>query len=847
MRFTPSAEIPPAEIISDYDDVVEVCHHFESHDEPLGFDTETSGLDWDGLGVTVYCVGIADKSRRVAVLVDPENKRNLDVVLPFLDRTQHRHCGFNIQYDWNAIYGYTRWGLRMREPLLLRSCYADGMKLFCLFDEEGEYTFNNRTLKDRAHHYLGLPMQSFQRVFGKDADFLEELRSNSDTAADYATRDAWAHLGVVLAGKQIASRLPWCGTCPECGTYCFDESDSHQRLVICPEHGAVRPATDLTMWDWHRELDVPYLSVLQRMQVEGMPIDWEYLESCKEPVEIAKRVALQRFWDETSEALTERARNLDGPDIEAIYVKINPQSSQQLRKFYHGDRDRSGSVVGMAYPAQAKTESGGASTDKKSLLKLLAKYNAPGVTSLLEYRQLNKIYGTYIVGLQERRFPETNRIHGSFRAVTKTGRLASKDPNMQNYPGRDIRVQRPPAAGYVPEPQELMDLWVITEVEALEELDKPMYKPSVLVVNIRRAMRAPEGYKILCADYSQLEIRLTAHESGCQDLIKVLREGLDMHCYAAARAFKSVLPLCGYDDIYEAKQADDKDLGPRVLQFLKAATGDGDDLDALYARRVQSASSQQLEALGAARAALKEVLEVYPDFPATSPTQISDAQEAAQWFDALRDTGSDLYGVVASCLDVIGYRDKFLLGLRKAAKSAIFGIIYGIGPTALAAQITQQTGNHYPPEEARALIDSIQNDVFRGIGRMIRRQKRTVRDYGYVRTGMGRYRHPAGIWSGDSGRRAQAERQSSNSPIQGLAADVVQRAMLAIDTDDEMNLYDARLISQVHDELLILVPQEYAAPALERMKYLMETSHGLRVPVDLTVTGHAADTWDEAK
>lgn len=822
MRFTSQSDIPRAEFLNTREQVAEVCDYFARTPGPLGFDTETSGLDYDGLFVDCFCVGLANHERRVVIPTYSgagplwgDGAGNLETLLPFLADTQHRHAGYNWIYDVNVLYGYTRWKLRQR-PFQLHTCWADGVKLFCHFDEEGEDTYGVRRLKDRCRYWLGLPMNDFDKIV-QGHGFGEALHDNFDLSVDYAARDAWGHLGLALLGQQVTEQMPWCSVCPECGDYCFHQNPANPHQWMCLNHGWVSGGDMKTMWDWHVELDIPFLHCLQKMQVRGLPMDWDYLSSAVEPTRTALDRAEEAFHREVNAALQDKWGK-------AFDVQVNLRSDAQLRKVYHEETDAEGTPVGLGLPAYGYTDSGSASMSSDNLRKLMVKDSAPGVLPLLEHRKLEKILKAYVLGMQKRRFDETGRLHGSFRPTTTTGRLRSADPNMQNFPTKTLTVTLPPVAPYVPTVGEMMTEWGLTKDQAEQELELPEYQPRVTEVNIRKAVSCPSDVRILCADFSQLEIRLTALDSKCTALVKVLNEGLDMHCYAAARAFASALVGAEYEDIYEAKQADDGDMGPRHRSVLRLV----DDLAAV-------------EKVRGCRAEPTKVLQLREHIASELATALEPTEEGVA---RLKDENPALYG---ACLDLLGLRDKELLGLRKSAKSAIFGIIYGIGPTKLAADITEATGEVFSVADAKALITSIKDEVFPGIGRMVERQKQTLKNRGYVRTAMGRYRHPAGVFSGNSGKRAKAERQSTNSPIQGLAADVVQRAMLAIDTDDELRELGALLLSQVHDELIMEVPAVNADAALDRMKHLMETAHRLYTPVPLTVTGHAALDWNEAK
>jgi DNA polymerase-1 len=149
----------------------------------------------------------------------------------------------------------------------------------------------------------------------------------------------------------------------------------------------------------------------------------------------------------------------------------------------------------LKLPVLKKTKTG-PSTDSLILKGLALQHPLP--EKILVYRELEKLLNTYIRKLPEYINPETGRIHTSFnQSVTATGRLSSSDPNLQNIPVR-------------------------TELGG----------------QIRRAFIAPQGRKLLAADYSQIELRLLAHLSGDENLIQAFREDEDLHTRTAAELFE---------------------------------------------------------------------------------------------------------------------------------------------------------------------------------------------------------------------------------------------------------------------------------------------------------------------
>lgn len=772
----------------------------------LGFDTETSGLESDGLDVICHYICLSTTSVRAAIPVSGKYEGFMRPVGDFLLKTQEYHVGFNIIYDWNVLYGYTKHRLKWDEPLDFHTCFADGMTLFCRFDEEGEETYGGRGLKDRCRFYLGMPMAEFDWILAVGG-VVEAMKQDPVRALDYCTRDGWAHLALGVRGKQIAEQLPWCERCPKCKEYMF-EYDSYRRTYICPTHGEQK-GEKLTVMDWHRELDVPFLITLHRMERRGMTLDLEYLADAG-PKMLQAAASLKK----TMMSKVRKAQLENG--IEPY--SINPNSSAQLQKYlfteFEGDKK-----VGLGLPFVKKTKSGAASTDADSLEKALVKYNPPGLQELLSLRDIQKVYKTYIVGLQESLSDFTGRVHGTFRPITKTGRLASRNPNLQNLPARDLKVDVEPELA-LPSFEELMSAGFSAEeinTRYEEMLRDPLYSPSHIEVSVRRAIAAPKGRLIVDADYAQLEVRLTAIESEDENLINVINDGTDMHCYTAAKAFNS-----SYDRMYEAKAWDDNDPAPRLAAFHSC----------LELPEIINPSRNEGR-FGYMTSSDRELLKSLAE----------SSLNCSSWDEVSEAIGEDQKDQVLRWLHA---GDQELLNLRSSAKSAIFGIIYGIGATGLAVQITKATGEVCDPEFAKELIDSIKFEIFPGIGEMLNRFQRTVQRYGYVRTRMGRYRHPAAAHSGDRMARARARRQSMNSPIQGLAADVVQRAMIAVDRDPLLQELNFQLLLQVHDELVGSAPEEHAQEALDRMIYLMRTAHGMKTAVPLDASGKVADNWGDA-
>lgn len=314
-----------------------------------------------------------------------------------------------------------------------------------------------------------------------------------------------------------------------------------------------------------------------------------------------------------------------------------------------------------------KTKSGQYQTGEEVLEAIRSRH--PIVGKILAHRGLKKLLSTYVEALPKLINPETHRIHTSFnQAVTATGRLSSSNPNLQNIPvrGEDGR-------------------------------------------EIRKAFVPGTGDVFFSADYSQIELRIMAHLSKDENLVKDFCEGKDIHAATAARIFHKPLE------------------------------------------------------------------------------------------DVSRDE-------------------------RRKAKTANFGIIYGISAFGLAERMEVSR------TEAKQLIDSYFNTYPR-IKDYIAECVEEARKTGYILTAFGRRRYLPDINSRNAVVRGYAERNAVNAPIQGTAADIIKVAMIRIDRRLREEKLRAKMILQVHDELNFSVPPE----ELERVKELviseMEQAFSMSVPL----------------
>jgi DNA polymerase I len=216
-----------------------------------------------------------------------------------------------------------------------------------------------------------------------------------------------------------------------------------------------------------RSIEMPLLTVLADMEWAGIAIDRDYFERLGERLKREQQLIQQEIWKVAGE-------------------EFNINSTPQLRTVLF-------EKLGLPMLRRTKT---GASTDA-SVLEELAGQGHALPRLLLEYRQLDKLIGTYIAALPPMINPATGRIHTNFQqAVAATGRLSSKDPNLQNIPIR-------------------------TETGA----------------EIRRGFVPAAGHVFIAADYSQIELRILAHLSGDPAFVTAFRGGQDIHRETAAIMF----------------------------------------------------------------------------------------------------------------------------------------------------------------------------------------------------------------------------------------------------------------------------------------------------------------------
>ncbi len=335
----------------------------------------------------------------------------------------------------------------------------------------------------------------------------------------------------------------------------------------------------------------------------------------------------------------------------------------------------------LGLPVISKTATGQASTAEAVLAELAEQdYELPKV--LMQYRSLSKLKSTYTDRLPEQINPRTGRIHTSYhQAVTATGRLSSSDPNLQNIPIRTAEGRR-----------------------------------------IRQAFVAPAGYKLVAADYSQIELRIMAHLAQDEGLLDAFRHDRDVHRATAAEVF-------------------------------------GVELDAV--------SGDQ----------------------------------------------------------------------RRSAKAINFGLIYGMSAFGLAKQIGVDR------KQSQAYIDRY-FARYPGVLAYMERTREQAAAQGYVETLFGRRLYLPDIHAKNPSLRKGAERTAINAPMQGTAADIMKRAMVAVDSWLTRSGLDAKVILQVHDELVLEVREDLVAEVSAELKRLMSAAAELDVP--LLVDVGVGDNWDEA-
>lgn len=339
----------------------------------------------------------------------------------------------------------------------------------------------------------------------------------------------------------------------------------------------------------------------------------------------------------------------------------------------------------MAIPGGKKSKTGAYTTGADILEKLAAGgHELP--EKVLEWRALAKLKSTYTDALQNIINKDTGRIHTSYSlAATTTGRLSSTDPNLQNIPIRTEEGRK-----------------------------------------IRNAFIPEQGYKLVAADYSQIELRLLAHIAELDSLKKAFNDGIDIHAMTASEVFG--VPIEGMDPI-----------------------------------------------------------------------------------------------------------------VRRQAKAINFGIIYGISSFGLANQLGMSR------TEAKTFIDKY-FERFPGIRHYMEDTKQYCRDKGYVETIFGRKIHIGSINDKNGMRRSFGERAAINAPIQGSAADVIRRAMIQMPDALKLAGLNAKMLLQVHDELVFEVPEEEIEKTTPIITSVMEKAAlpALQISVPLTVDCGIGDNWNEA-
>lgn len=420
----------------------------------------------------------------------------------------------------------------------------------------------------------------------------------------------------------------------------------HQALY--PQIEAIEPIKHV-----YRDIEMPLVPVLSRMERKGVLID-------------AQVLAVQ------SQEITQRLVEIEKETFALAGQEFNLSSPKQLQEILFDK---------LQLPVIKKTPKGAPSTNEEVLEELAHSHELPRL--ILEHRGLAKLKSTYTDKLPLMVNSKTKRVHTSYhQAVTATGRLSSREPNLQNIPVRNEEGRR-----------------------------------------IRQAFIAREGFKIVAADYSQIELRIMAHLSQDKGLLDAFAQGKDIHRATASEVFG--IPL-------------------------------------------EEVTSEQ----------------------------------------------------------------------RRSAKAINFGLIYGMSAFGLSQQIGVER------KEAQRYMD-LYFERYPGVLDYMERTRKQASEQGYVETLDGRRLYLPEINSKNAIRRKASEREAINAPMQGTAADIIKKAMIAVDhwicNECPDNVH---MIMQVHDELVFEVRESYLEKANTMIHKLMEGSMELAIPLKVEVG--VGNNWDEA-
>lgn len=372
-----------------------------------------------------------------------------------------------------------------------------------------------------------------------------------------------------------------------------------------------------------------------------------------------------------SRELGEKLMAIEAQAFAAAGQPFNLSSPKQLQEILFDK---------LGIPSKKKTATGARSTDEEVLQELALDYPLPKI--LLEHRSLSKLKSTYTDKLPQMVDHKTGRVHTSYsQAVAVTGRLASSEPNLQNIPIRTPEGRR-----------------------------------------IREAFIAPPGSHIVSADYSQIELRIMAHLSEDERLLRAFANKEDIH----------------------------------------------------------------------------------------------------------RATAAEVFGIA---------RDAVSNEQRRYAKVINFGLIYGMSAHGLAKQLGVERA------AAQQYMD-LYFARYPGVKNYMESTREQARQQGFVETVFGRRLWLPEINGANGMRRQAAERAAINAPMQGTAADLIKLAMIAVQDWLEKEKLQTRLIMQVHDELVLEVPEQELNSVQEKVRNLM--CHVAKLSVSLDVGVGVGGNWDEA-